>query len=71
MVGPGEVLRCINVFARKITLKGPLLRERICFQREQFITLTLLHSERPKLYTIIYNFGLSECNRVMISSICE
>ena len=27
--------------------------------------LTLLHSERPKLY-IIYNFGLSECNRVQI-----
>ena len=39
--------------------------------------LTLLHSERPKLYTIlylnpvalrkakiVYNFGLSECNRV-------
>ena len=29
-----------------------------------FHLLTLLHSERPKLYTIIYNFGLSECNRV-------
>ena len=39
--------------------------------------LTLLHSERPKLYTIlafaecnrvkiVYNFGLSECNRVKI-----
>ena len=27
-------------------------------------SLTLLHSERPKLYTIVYNFGLSECNRV-------
>ena len=25
------------------------------------ISLTLLHSERPK---IVYNFGLSECNRV-------
>ena len=25
--------------------------------------LTLLHSERPKLCTV-YNFGLSECNRV-------
>ena len=38
--------------------------------------LTLLHSERPKLYTIfaflsaigiiVYNFGLSECNRVKV-----
>ena len=25
---------------------------------------TLLHSERPKLYTLVYNFGLSECSRV-------
>ena len=36
------------------------------------VCLTLLHSERPKLYTILaflsavglYNFGLSECSRV-------
>ena len=27
--------------------------------------LTLLHSERPK---IVYNFGLSECNRVNLLS---
>ena len=26
------------------------------------ISLTLVHSERPK---IVYNFGLSECNRVI------
>ena len=37
-------------------------------------SLTLLHSERPKLYTIalrkakiVYNFGLSECNSVNVS----
>ena len=39
-------------------------------------SLTLLHSERPKLYTIlaflsaislrVYHFGLSECNRVKV-----
>ena len=28
------------------------------------VGLTLLHSEKPKLYTILYNFGLSECSRV-------
>ena len=28
--------------------------------------LTLIHSERLKLYTIVYNFGLSERNRVKI-----
>ena len=26
--------------------------------------LTLLHSERLKLYRVLYSFGLSECNRV-------
>ena len=34
--------------------------------------LTLLHSERPKLYTIlVYNFGLSECNRVYSFGLSE
>ena len=28
------------------------------------LKLTLMHSERPKMYTIVYNFGLFECNRV-------
>ena len=44
--------------------------------REQRLPLTLLHSARPKLFTILtflraiglrlYNFELSECNRVKI-----
>ena len=30
------------------------------------MTKIVSNSERPKLYAIAYNFGLSECNRVKI-----
>ena len=33
-----------------------------CVSKVKVFTLTLLHSERPKLYS----FGLSECNRVKV-----
>ena len=55
-----------------ISLKSPVPLASICTRNQisaNFCTkyshiLILLHSERPKLYTIVYNFGLSECNRV-------
>ena len=38
----------------ELTLRGKnLLLEKICSSRSKFFPLTLLHSERPKLYTIL------------------
>ena len=47
--------------ALPIALRGPA-RLGVCAYQGKDYNLTLLHSERPKLYT--YNFGHSDCNRV-------
>ena len=50
-----------NLFTSFFAFLGPIVQSKV--------SLTLLHSERPKLYAlrkakIAYNFGLSECDRV-------